>query len=53
MNAAVVAKSNDEIYEKLNLLINDKELIVRITRKKLGKLRQKDLFDRVNISDVT
>lgn len=26
-DAAVVAKSNDEIYEKLNLLINDKELI--------------------------
>lgn len=26
-DAAIVAKSNDEIYEKLNLLINDKELI--------------------------
>lgn len=46
-DAAVVAKSNDEIYEKLNLLINDKELIDEYSEKawEYGKRS----FDRVNI----
>lgn len=46
-DAAVVAKSNDEIYEKLKLLINDKELIDEYSEKawEYGKRS----FDRVNI----
>lgn len=46
-DAAVVAKSNDEIYEKLGRLINDRSMIDEYSEKawEYGKRS----FDRVNI----
>ena len=46
-DAAVVAKSNDEIYEKLNLLVNNKSMIDEYSEKawKYGKKS----FNRIEI----